>query len=80
MLHTNSDEVNTTITNGMHDVLHKNSDEGSKNIANERHDVLQNKSDEGSISIMQYFEEVKEIEMSNNSAPNDVSTDIFFRK
>ena len=57
---------------------HKNSDEGSTTIANERHDTSQNKSDEGITSITQDFEEVKEIEIKNNSTTNYSNSDDLF--
>ena len=59
-------------------MLYKNSDEGNITVANERHVTLQNESDEGSTSITQYFEEVEEMEMNNNSATNDSNSDYFF--
>ena len=80
MFHNNSDEGKINIFNEINDMLHTNSDEGSTTTADERHDGLQNKSYEEITSMTQDFEEVKQIEMNNNSATNDRNSGDFFEK
>ena len=65
------------IDNGRHGMLHNNSNKGNT-TTNERKGVFHDNSDKGNASIMQYFEDIEEMEMSNNSVTNGSNSDNLF--